>query len=244
MVTKNNGSPENIGAQISASDHTPSDMLESRPVLRFDQDFLTHPFGDSLLPQGGTLEELREPLGQGGLATGNHNGALQGSNVRFIHDHPRYTTPVVRVNNPGRVTGHNGGCTVLPMSPRRSNTAAAPAKAPGKIRVRQADLGPDGKTLGERVRACMIVRARQLGVDPAKYTQEELIAEASRVTGRNLQAGDKPIMTQQALSLILKNKVSESHASIAFAMVFGVEPAWLQYGIGPQSYLNRLLNST
>jgi len=242
-ANKNGTVSEHVRAQLGTANLTTRDELKSGPILGFNFDFLAQPFGDGLLRQRGPLQKVGEAFGKGGLATRNLDRSLQGSNVRFIHDHPQYTTQVVRVNNLGRVTHHNGGCTVVPMPTRRSNAATSSAKPAATSRIRQAKVGPDGKTLGDRVRACMILRARQLGIDPDDYGQKELITEASRATGRNLQNGDKAIMTQQALSLILKNKVSESHASIAFAMVFGVEAAWLQYGIGKPSYIERLLKA-
>jgi hypothetical protein len=87
----------------------------------------------------------------------------------------------------------------------------------------------------------MAMRAHQLGIPADEYGQVDLIADATRAVGRNPDREDERVISQQGVSLILNNKVSESHASIAFALVFGVEPAWLQYGIGEPTVLRKLL---
>lgn len=239
MLVKNNGTAKDVGAQLGSTDLTGGNVLKGGPIFGFDEDLLTQPLGDGLLSQGWAAKEVGQAFRKGSLASRDLDRPLQGGNVRFIHEHARYTTRVVQVNNQGRMTHYNGGCTVLPMVSKRSNAVVAPKAEHGKPRVRLADVGPDGKTLGDRVRIGMEARARQLGLRPEDYGQKELLAEANRAVGRNVEAGDRPVLTQQALSLILNNKVSESHASIALALVFAAEPAWLQYGIGDPSYLHR-----
>lgn len=103
-------------------------------------------------------------------------------------------------------------------------------------RVRQAVVGADGLTFGDRLRKCMEVEGRARGQE---YRQSDLITEASRLLGRDPEKD--PVITQQGLSLILSNKVSESHATTAFAKLLKVESMWLQYGIGPASYLDAVL---
>jgi hypothetical protein len=103
-------------------------------------------------------------------------------------------------------------------------------------RVRQAAVGADGLTFGDRLRKCMEVEGRSRGQE---YRQTDLIAEATRLLGRDPERD--PVITQQGLSLILSNKVSESHATTAFAKLLKVESMWLQYGVGPASYLDSVL---
>jgi hypothetical protein len=242
MFRNNNGAPEDIGTQLSSSDLTASDVLEGRPILSIEQSLLAKPFGDGLLRKSRPLEVISQAFGQGRLTAANLDRPLERCNVRFLHEHPKYTTVVVPVNNPGRVTGPPNGCTLLVMPATKRKTASESAIKP--LRIRQAAIGPDGRTFGDRLRACMTQRARQLGRATKDYTQFDLINEATRAVGRNPDREEEWVISQQGLSLILNNKVSESHAAIAFAMSLGVEPAWLQYGIGPPSFADRILNSS
>ena len=231
---------EYVRSQIGAG-HLPfRDVLEGWPVFGLDQNLPQQPFGDCLLPERGSVQKLTKPLRQSDLATSDFDRSLQGGNVRFIHTHPKYTTKVVSVNNLGRVPGNKPACIVLKMPAKQKKSV--PSSSARTKRIRDAAIGPDGRTFGDRLNACMAMRARQLGLGDKGYKQADLIDDAMRAIGRDPER-DEPLISQQGLSLILKNKVSESPSSVAFAMVFGVEPAWLQYGIGPQSYLERLLKA-
>lgn len=227
---------EHIGTKVLSRDLSASDVLECGPIFSSDQCFVGQPFGNGLLRERRSTHEFAQAIGEGRLALRDFDRSFERGNVRFIHDYEGYsrTTPVVKHHNPGRVLADNVGCTVLCM----------PASSkPQKIRVREAMRGADGKTFGERVQACMTLRARQLGVPDDDYGQADLIADATRAVGRNPDREDDRVISQQGLSLILNNKVSESHAAIAFALAFGVEAAWLQYGIGTPTALERLLKS-
>ena len=226
---------ENIRPEICTSHLPCCDVLESRPVLSLDQNLVTKPLGDGLLPECGSIQNLAEPLSQGDLAAGNLDRPLQSSNVRFIHNHARYTTRVVSVNNLGRVPDHKAPCIVLKMPAKKQKQLIAPAKTE---RVRVAVRGADGLTFGERLQKCMDARSRAIG---REYRPKDLRADATRLLGRD--PDEDPICTQQALSLILKNKVSESHTATAFAKLFEVESMWLQYGIGPATYLDSVLRT-
>lgn len=230
---------EDVRTEMTACNLLGCDLLKSRPVLGVKENLVLDPFGDRLLPErravksGGELRCKRRLT-----ATGNLDSATKGGNVRFIHEHPFYTTRVVRQYDPGCVHSDRPVATVLPMPVAREK---APAEAPRKLRVRQAARGPDGYTLGERLWACIRTKARQLGIPVEDYTQTRLIAEATRAVGRDPETD--PIITQQGLSLILNNKTSESPAAVAFAVVFGVEATWLQYGYGEPNYISRALKA-
>lgn len=72
-----------------------------------------------------------------------------------------------------------------------------------------------------------------------EYTQKDLLKDASRIAGRS--PNDKPIMTQQALSKIFKNRSFETAHVAALAIALGVPPLWLAYGIGPSSLVEEVL---
>jgi hypothetical protein len=215
---------KDIGPQISACDSVGGDVLDGRPVFRGNQAFTAQPFGNSLLTEGGSVHELSDFFGQRGLAASNLDRTFERSNVRFLHEHPKYTTNVVPVNNYCHVPEHEPSCTVLFM-------AAKQIIDPPEI----VSSSPDGLTLGDRLKRCMALKARKLG---RRYTQNDLLTDANIALGRPPNAS--PVITQQALSLILNNKRFESAASPAFAAALEVEALWLQFGVGPASYLEAL----
>jgi hypothetical protein len=128
------------------------------------------------------------------------------------------------------VPKNKASCTVLPVSTKQRITTARHEESP-----QAENRGADGLTLGERLQRCMQVKSRKLG---RTYMQKDLLADANRAAGRG--PDDEPVITQQGLSLILKNKRFESAATPAFAAALEVEALWLQYGVGPASYLDTL----
>ena len=229
--------PENIRPEVDASDRfngISSDVLNGCPVLGFDQSLVEQPLGDGLLAESGPLQEVRYAAGESGLAASNLNCPFEGGNVRFIHNHPRYTTTVVQVNNRRRSEVHKQGCIVLTMpATKRKTTTSAPIPAP-KHKVIPRDA--NGRTLGDRMEIARIAKGMSLG---REYTQKELLADASRIAGRG--PSDKPLMTQQALSKIFKNKSFETVHIAALAFALAVPPLWLAYGMGPTSLIEEML---
>lgn len=224
---------KDIGSQVVARNLLSSDVLESGPVLGGDQVTLTEPLGHGLLADGGAGHERSDALGQSRLAAGDFDGLFKRDNVRFLHEHPKYTTYVVSVNNLSRVQENNLSCTVLYMP------AHAKKRLPVTIEQPNGDgvaviRGADGLTLGERLQRCMLTKSRKMG---RRYTQKNLIADATRAA---MRPPDDEVITQQGLSLILKNKRFESGATPALAAALEVEALWLQYGAGPASYLESL----
>ena len=173
---------ENIRAQITASHLAVCGGLKSGPVLGLDESLVTQPLGNRLLLQRRAVHRARKPRGKRRLAPGNLDGATKGSNVRFIHEHPLYTTRVVRVNDLGCVhyTGPMATVSCMPATKRKEQFGRPK-------RVREAAKGPDGLTFGDRLRACMLNRARALGRAPDDYTQNDLIEEATRAVGAILR---------------------------------------------------------
>jgi hypothetical protein len=226
-----------IRSQLRAGDLSGSHVSEARPILGLDQGLLAEPFGYRLLRDRWSIQELSKAFGERGLATGDLNRPFERGNVRFIHKHPKYTTKVVHVNNPSRSKAHNPGCIVLymPVAKRR----APPSAAAATPRIKTIPRDASGYTLGDRMEVARRAKGMSQGHD---YTQKDLLADASRIAGRG--PNDKPIMTQQALSKIFKNKSFETAHIAALALALSVPPLWLAYGIGPSSLVDELLRKT
>lgn len=231
-----------VRPELPPSDLTASDMSESGPVLGFDAGLLAEPLGDGLLTDRRPLQKLRKTRRKSGLTASNLDRSLECGNVRFIHNARAYTTRVVEVNDKGCVPPHNNGCTVLYMPDRKVKSAAAPVTRNPAPRIREAELGPDGNTLGDRLKLAMTNYARSHGRGNFEgYSQTEWVEMATRAVGKDPEK--VLVMTQQNLSLILNNKSSGPDGVIAFAVLLGVEAAWLQYGIGPPTYIDKQLSA-
>lgn len=219
-----------IGPQLSPRDPTVRNRLKRRPILGGNQRFLSKPFRDGLLAHSRPVHKLRDFFRQDGLATRDSDGALQGGNVLLFHKPRGYTTRVVHVNNPECVRSNNDVCTVLTMPASNRKRVIQPLPAERL----KAIPGPDGYTLGERLRYAMDAKSQSLG---REFTASELLVEATRLVGL---PPDKPIQTQQALSKILNNLVSESAATPAYAAILGVQALWLGHGVGPITVIEAL----
>lgn len=230
-------SPENFRTEISASDQSPSDMLESGPVFGSNQLLEPKPLRNELLADGGPIHELGDPLGQGGLTASDLNRSAERGNVLLFHKRREYTTNVVPVNDSCRVPKNQETCTVLLMPLKQQKAIVRHAKEPKNDQ--QVIRGPDGLTLGERLERCMALKSRKLG---RPYLQKDLLEDTNRAAGRS--TNDRPVITQQGLSLIMKNRRSESAVTPAFAAALEVEALWLQYGVGPPSYLQALIDKS
>ena len=234
---------EHIRTEMATCNLLTSDPLECGPVFGLDESAPLKPFGNRLLSEGRAVQGLGELCGKSGLTTGDPNGSSKSSNVRFLHDYASYTTRVVQVNDHGCVRSCQGLATVLPM-PSRPMRKRAPKAEPREAtkRIRQAQVGPDGRTLGDRLKIAMTQYARQHGRENwESYIQDEWVELATRAVGRNPET--ELVMTQQNLSLILGNKSSGSEGIIAFGVLLGAEPAWLLYGYGPPTLMDRLVTT-
>lgn len=229
---------EDIGAKLRARYLPIGSVLEGRPILGSDERLAVEPGGNGLLADRRALHEGGDSLRERALAAGDLDGGLQGGDVpqlgvlRFLHEHPRYTTAVVRVNNCRRVPMNEHACTVVSVVPRLRKKLMERADTA----LRQAERSSDGKTLGERMRLCMDAKSREIG---RPYRQKDLLADVREILGKSVDS-DKAF-SQQAISLILLNKRAESFATPVFAKVFKVEALWLAYGIGPATYIESML---
>lgn len=96
--------------------------------------------------------------------------------------------------------------------------------------------------LGDRFRAAMAMYARSHGRDVEDFTQTDWVRLASQAVRKDPDT--EPVMSQQNLSLILNNESAGQQGIVAFAQLLGVEAAWLQYGIGPATFLEKQIRSS
>jgi hypothetical protein len=212
---------ENIRPQIGAGHLPISDRLDGGPILGVQEDLVVDPVGDRLLADGRAIHRLGEPFSEGRLgATANRDSAAQRSNVRFIHDGCYSTNRFVAVNNPVCMTLNKEACTVLQM-PTIKRKAAHPQP---RSNLRVALPGPDGKTLGQRVREAVAYESGRRGKE---YRQSELVEDVRRLSG----LGDD-MKLQQAISAIMRDKVTKSSQTPYIARACHVDGIWLASGLG------------
>jgi hypothetical protein len=224
------GQGENIGAQIRASDLPISDVLESRPPLGVEQGLVLEPVGNGLLGDGRTIQEAAQPVSKRCLAACNVDRALERSNVRFIHAAISYTSTLVKVNKPARVTNNKATCTVIRM-PVRKQKLSAPATKPARkksakrMRLTPLVIGPDGRTANQRLRSVMQAK---------NISQADLLRLCNRIAGRAADAD--PIVSQGVLSNMQRDldDLAKSQYVTVIAEAIGVRAMWLQYAIGPE----------
>lgn len=215
---------EDIRPKVVARNFLVCNVFDRRPVFGGNQALTAQPIGNGLLADGWTLHEAGDSIRESNLTASDANCALKSDNVRFLHDYRRYTTQVVHVNNLADVPKNKTACIVRFMAVAQERHQVQPKRE--RIAVR----GPDGMTLGERLVIAMKARGRASGKE---YRPRDLLLECQKLVGR-------PVITQQGLSLILTNQTSESPATAAFAAVLGVNDLWLQYGIGPVSFIDSM----
>lgn len=218
---------KNVGTEISPRDDVVSSELDSRPPFGIKKDLLIDPVRNellaSLLPSEGP-----QSLSQVGLLPADlANGALQSDNVRFIHEHPKYTNRFVFATIPFVRQPDKEVCTVLGMTTTARRRIRAPIKAPKTTtKKRQAKPGRDGKILGERLALAM---AHETGRRAREYKQADLLDDVNRLAGG---PADAPLLSQQMLSAIMTGLVSRSSFSPFMAAACHVNPLWLSDGVG------------
>ena len=103
---------------------------------------------------------------------------------------------------------------VPPKTARASVTATRVARA----------VGPDGRTLGQRLRQAMRHHSPPV-------SESELIASCAE-----WKDGDgRPLVSQQLVNQILQDRNSRSAITPLLAEALGVRATWLQFGIGPMT---------
>jgi len=95
-----------------------------------------------------------------------------------------------------------------------------------RAQERQAKPGPDGKTLGQRLREAMAYESGRRG---REYLAVDLLADINQLAHKSK---DDPLITQQMLSAILTGKVSQTSKTPFLAAACHVNALWLGEGVG------------
>jgi len=222
---------KHIWTEVMASDHRIGNGLNDRPPLRVKQDALAQPVTNELL--AGLQVAAR--LGQNGaqsvskgslVSAGNLNGPPQRGNVCALHEYRNNTNRFVFSTNPFVRQEDKGVCTVVDMASRSTALKLKrPVEAPKPPKKKRKALpGVDGKTLGQRVSEAMAYKSGRLGQE---YRAADLLRDVAKLS----PPGDT-ILTQQMLSAILRNTVTQTSKTPFIAMACGVNAVWLSHGVG------------
>ncbi len=230
-----------VGTQVSASDLPICDVLESGPPLGAEKSFVLEPIRNRLLRNSRTIQEVAKARSESGLAARNVDGALERSNVRFIHGGSGYTSMLVKVNKHARVTAHKAPCTVIRMRARQQKIevdAGKPSvkKAAKRSRRKPLMVWDDGRTANQRL---------QTVLDREDITQSKLIELCNVVMGW-AKDRDPPIVSQAVLSNLQRNidDLASSRFVTVIAEAIGVRPMWLQYAKGPEKDARTVSDAT
>lgn len=223
---------KNIRTEVATGDTGVCNALNDGPPVRVEQNFLAQPVAHELLTglqlTTGCSQNGAEAISEGGLgAAGNLDSAPQRGNVVSLHERRNNTNRFVFSTNPFVRQEHKGVCTVLDMTSRSTalkRPAAAPKAPKPPKKKRKALPGPDGKTLGQRVSEAMAYKSGRLGHE---YRAADLLRDVAKLS----PPGDT-ILTQQMLSAILRNTVTQTSKTPFIAMACGVNAVWLSHGIG------------
>ena len=215
---------ENIGTKIISRHSSPSGFLDQRPPLWVKQDGVLDPVADQLLagsPSSG-LPQTSSKIGL--IAARNFDSAPERSNVRFLHERGRYTRNLVTVNKSVCFTDDKEPCTVLVM-PKATQKASAPTpKRAKRKRTIDPQVGPDGRTLGQRV--VLLMSEQNIG-------QTELARMCSLHFATFVPSVEDKVKQQHIFNIIQGQEGSGVLSLVA--AVFDVNDLWLQFGIGDRA---------
>jgi hypothetical protein len=222
MITR-----EHVGPQVAASDGKVSRALDERPPLSLKKGFVREPVRDGLLGDTG-VPNLSHTLGESSLApAGDIDRALQGNNVALLHGHTKYTNQFVSATTPFVLQKDKEVCTVLDMATSKAVARRQLVKPPKPRKEKRRALpGADGLVLGQRVREAMAYKRGRLGTD---YRPADLMRDVNKLAKA---PADEPFLSQQLLSAILRDEVTETSKTPFIAMACGVSPTWMSLGIG------------
>lgn len=214
--------PENVGTKVMARNLLRGDKLERGPPLSLKENFVVEPIRDRLLRHRRASEVFAELLREKGLAAGEFDSALERRDISFLHERRDYTSAFVFANNSTRMTPNKEACTVVLMPQRKKKRVAIVVEEPAQAR---APIGPDGKTVGQRLAEAM--RAMR-GPD---YRETDLFLEVNERVGAS---ADNPLISQQMINAVRNDKIDNTRSFIvgSLAEVLGIRPIWLQWGAG------------
>lgn len=244
MPTHNDssGSTATTGEYIGSQPHAPNaaagHVLECRPPERLQQRAVLQPVRDGLLAdalastvRGGIASEvLAESGGKSRLAVADLNGLRERGyvvgNVVSLHGaRERTTSALVVVNKNAGATVNKRPCTLSGMSLPKKKPAEKPQ------RIRKAQRGADGRTVGERLAEAM--RSHDPPYD-SETGQTRLAEECQRIWASGWGKKSTVKIKQQNINELLHNKQHSSRYISVLAYVLNVRCLWLQFGIGPR----------
>lgn len=215
---------KNVGTEIHASDNPLGGKLQPRPPLRIDQHLLAEPIRNELLASL-FVSELPELGGELCLAAAcEFDDALERNNVVSLHKERKYTRNLVDVNKFASLTTDKDVCTVLDMTSVKRKAKPSPAVQAKRKRAPEPEVGPDGRTLAQRV--ILLMSESRIG-------QSDLARMCSAYYATFYPTIEEPKVKQQHIFNLLQGQAS-SAALPLIAAVFDVSDIWLQYGIGPK----------
>lgn len=227
---------KNIRPEVASSDlvgRKLSGKLNRSPILRIEEDSFANPERDSLLAhlaEAGQIIGRAEFANLGGkelLAANDLDGSNQssdvGANIVLLHDGNRkYTRNLVGVNKKSRFTDNKETCTVLSMATTlKKRPIEQPTQKARRKRAPEPEVGPDGRTLAQRV--ALLMQERDI-------RQAELARMCSQYYAAFVPSADEKVK-QQHIFNILQGQSSAWVVGL-IAAVFDVNFMWLQYGIG------------
>lgn len=219
---------ENIGPKVLPHDAILRRPLECRPPNSIEQRSTFQPVRDSLLTnrrpslRRGVVNEVLPQLGrQCALPTTNIDSPLQGDNVTLLHEREPYTRKLVAVNNDACFTTHKDSCNVLNMPTTKRKPAPQQPRTDKRKRPPEQDIGPDGRTLAQRMIALMAER---------NVGQTELARMCSTFYSTFVPTAEDKVKQQHIFNIVQGQ--ASSWALPLIAAVFDVNDLWLQFGIG------------
>lgn len=212
---------EHIRTQMISSDDIGSGLLEERPPLRIEKNLVVDPVRNCLLADRG-VAGISQTRCKSGLATGDLDSAKQSSNVRFIHEHRKYTRILVDVNKDHCLTANKPTCNVVSMPTTKRKPTAA--KALKSKRQKTLDKGPDGMTFPQRLSALMVERG---------IGQTELARRCSRLYSSFFPDGPDDKVKQQHIFNATGTQGTSEYLPL-IAVELDVNDLWLQFGVGPK----------
>lgn len=220
---------KHVWPEVVTSDHRVGNGLDDRPPLGIKQNAFAQPVTDKLLTgfelAAGFGQNDTQALGKSGLGSaGNLDGPPQRGNVCSLHEYRNNTNRFVFSTNPFVRQEDKGVCIVLDMASRSTALKRPVATPKPPKKKRKALPGVDGKTLGQRVSEAMAYKSGRLGQE---YRAADLLRDVAKLS----PPGDT-ILTQQMLSAILRNTVTQTSKTPFIAMACGVNAVWMSHGIG------------
>lgn len=212
---------KHVGTEITPGDNIPSSELDSGPPVGINQDLVAQPVRDELLASC-RVAKLTKFVGELGLASaGKLDSAFKGANVSFIHERQKYTRNLVDVNKELCFSADKDSCTVLNMRQAKKKPAQ-PIPKPARKRKSDPEVGPDGRTLSQRL--LKLMSERGIG-------QTELARMCSDLYAQFVPAEEDKVKQQHIFNLIRGQ--SNAWSVPLVAAVLDVNDLWLQCGIGP-----------